>query len=120
MKARRSLVDIIQTQNPKVPAQATIPSKITIIIDGETKMFHDKTKVTQYLFTNTTPKKCRIPNIQPTELKKVSKPKGQSEDATVSPTWERGRKKKAIISREGGRNLGGKVDGRAGWGERGS
>ena len=33
-----------------MPAQATIPSSITI--DGETKVFHDKTKFTQYLSTN--------------------------------------------------------------------
>ena len=31
---------------------ATIPSK-TLNIDGENKIFHDKTKFTQYLSTNT-------------------------------------------------------------------
>jgi hypothetical protein len=34
-----------------MPTQATIPSK-TLNIDGETKVFHDKTKFTQYLSTN--------------------------------------------------------------------
>ena len=33
-------------------AQATIPAKLSITIDGETKVFHDKTKFTQYLYTN--------------------------------------------------------------------
>ena len=34
-----------------MPAQTTIPSKISITIDRETKIFH-KTKFTQYLSTN--------------------------------------------------------------------
>ena len=28
------------------------PAKLSIAVDGETKIFHDKTKFTQYLFTN--------------------------------------------------------------------
>jgi hypothetical protein len=43
----RGYTDPKRTQ---MPAQATIPSSITI--DGETKVFHDKTKFTQYLSTN--------------------------------------------------------------------
>jgi hypothetical protein len=35
-----------------MPAQATIPSKTSITIDGETKVFYDKTKFTQYLSMN--------------------------------------------------------------------
>jgi hypothetical protein len=35
-----------------MPAQATIPSQTFITIDGETKVFHDKTKFTHYLPTN--------------------------------------------------------------------
>jgi hypothetical protein len=35
-----------------MPNQATIPAKILITIDGENKVFHDKTKVTKYLSTN--------------------------------------------------------------------
>jgi hypothetical protein len=35
-----------------MPAQATIPSKLSSTIDGETKVLHDKTKFTQYLSTN--------------------------------------------------------------------
>ena len=28
------------------------PAKLSITIDGETKVFHDKTKFTHYLYTN--------------------------------------------------------------------
>ena len=51
-------------------------------------------------------KKYRIPKIQSTELKKVNKLKGPSEDASVPF----GREKKAITSGEGERDLEGKVD----------
>jgi hypothetical protein len=53
----------------------------------------------------------RIHKIQATGLKKFSKLKCPSEDASVSL----GREKKAITSGEGGRDLGGKENG--GWGE---
>jgi hypothetical protein len=32
--------------------QAQDPAKLSITIDGETKVFHNKTKFTQYLSTN--------------------------------------------------------------------
>jgi hypothetical protein len=35
-----------------MPAQATIPAKLSTTTDGETKIFHDKTKFTQHLSTN--------------------------------------------------------------------
>jgi hypothetical protein len=35
-----------------MPAQATIPAKLSITIDGETKVFHDKTKFTHDLSMN--------------------------------------------------------------------
>jgi hypothetical protein len=35
-----------------MPAQATIPAKLSITIDGENIVFHYKTKVTQYLSMN--------------------------------------------------------------------
>ena len=35
-----------------MPAQATIPAKLSITIDGETKAFHDKTKFIHHLSTN--------------------------------------------------------------------
>jgi hypothetical protein len=45
----RCYTDAKRTQ---MPAQATIPTKLSITIDGETKVFHDKTKFRQYLSTN--------------------------------------------------------------------
>jgi hypothetical protein len=55
-------------------------------------------------------KKKNIPKIQSTELKKVNKLMGPSEDASVPL----GREKKANRSGNGGRNLGGKVERRGG------
>jgi hypothetical protein len=50
---------------------------------------------------------CKYLQTQFTELKKINKLKCPSEDASVPL----GREKKAITSREGGRNLRGKVEG---------
>jgi hypothetical protein len=53
MKARRSWTDVIQTlREHKYKPRLLYPAKLSITIDGETKGFHDKTKFTQYLFTN--------------------------------------------------------------------
>jgi hypothetical protein len=55
MKARRSGVDVIQTlRKHKCQARLLYPEKLSITIDGENKIFHDKTKFTQYISTNTT------------------------------------------------------------------
>jgi hypothetical protein len=35
-----------------MPARLLYPVKLSITIDGETKVFHDKTKFTQYLSMN--------------------------------------------------------------------
>jgi len=53
MKARRSWTDIIQTlREHKCQPGILYPAKLSNNIDGETKIFHDKTKFTQYLSTN--------------------------------------------------------------------
>jgi hypothetical protein len=53
MKARRSWADFIQTlREHKCWPRLLYPEKLSITIDGETKIFHDKTKCTQYLSTN--------------------------------------------------------------------
>jgi hypothetical protein len=51
MKARRSWTDVIQT-NRNTNARLLYPAKLSTSIAGETKVFHDKTKFTQYLSTN--------------------------------------------------------------------
>jgi hypothetical protein len=53
MKARRSQEDLIQTlRENKCQPRLLYPAKLSINIDGETKIFHDKTKFTQCLSTN--------------------------------------------------------------------
>jgi hypothetical protein len=55
MKARRSWTDVIQTlREHKCQPGLQYPAKLSITIDGETKVFHDKTKFTQYLPKNPT------------------------------------------------------------------
>ena len=53
MKATRSWTDVIQTiRENKCQPRLLYPAKLSITIDGEIKVFHDKTKFTQYLSTN--------------------------------------------------------------------
>jgi hypothetical protein len=53
MKARRTWKDVIQTlREYKCQPRILYPAKLSITIDGETKVFHDKTKFTQYLSIN--------------------------------------------------------------------
>jgi hypothetical protein len=53
MKDRRSWTDIIQTLREHNCQNGLLyPAKLSITIDGETKVFHDKTKFVQYLSTN--------------------------------------------------------------------
>jgi hypothetical protein len=53
MKARRSWVDAIQTlREHKCQPRLLYPTELSITLDGENKIFHDKTKFTQYLPTN--------------------------------------------------------------------
>jgi hypothetical protein len=53
MKAIRSWTDVIQTlREHKCQPRVLDPAKLSITIDGETKVFHDKTKFTHYLSRN--------------------------------------------------------------------
>jgi hypothetical protein len=53
MKPRRSWEDLIQTlREHKCWPTLLYPAKLSITIDGETKIFHDKNKFTQDLSTN--------------------------------------------------------------------
>jgi hypothetical protein len=53
MKARRHRTDVIQTlREHKCLPRLLYPAKLSITIDGENKVFHDKTKFTHYLSTN--------------------------------------------------------------------
>jgi hypothetical protein len=47
IKIRRSWADVIQTlREQKCQPRLPYPAKLSITIDGETKIFHDKTKFT--------------------------------------------------------------------------
>jgi hypothetical protein len=53
MKARRSRTDVILTlREHKCQRRLLYRAKLSITINGETKVFHCKTKFTQYLSTN--------------------------------------------------------------------
>jgi hypothetical protein len=54
-KARRSWADVIQTlREHKYQPRLLYPAKLSINVDGGTKIFHNKTKITQNLSTNPT------------------------------------------------------------------
>ena len=53
LKARRVWTDVIQTlREYKCQHRLLYPAKFSIAIEGETKVFHDKTKLTHYLSRN--------------------------------------------------------------------
>jgi sulfatase maturation enzyme AslB (radical SAM superfamily) len=53
LKAKRFWTDIIQTlREQKCQPRLLYQAKFSITIDGETKVFHDKTKLRQYLSRN--------------------------------------------------------------------
>ena len=73
MKARRAWTDVIQTlRKHKFQPRLLYPAKRSITIDGETKVFHDKTKFTHYLSTN--------PALQRIITEKKKKKKKQYKD----------------------------------------
>ena len=53
MKARRFWIGVVQTlREHKCQPRLLYPAKISITLDGETKVFHDRTKFTHYLSMN--------------------------------------------------------------------
>jgi hypothetical protein len=53
MKARTSWADVIQTlREHNCQPRLLYPAKLSITMDRETKVFHDKTTFKQYLSTN--------------------------------------------------------------------
>jgi hypothetical protein len=53
MKSQTSWIDVMQTpREHKYQPRLLYPAKLSITIDGETKVFQDKNKLTQYLSTN--------------------------------------------------------------------
>jgi hypothetical protein len=53
MQAARPWIDVIQTlKEHKCQSRLLCTAKLSITLEGKTKIFHDKTKFTQYLCTN--------------------------------------------------------------------
>jgi hypothetical protein len=78
MKARKSWTEVIQTlREHKCQHRLLYPAKLSITIDGETKVSHDKTKFTQYLSMNPSLKRIIKGKLQNKEgnysLKKARK-----------------------------------------------
>jgi hypothetical protein len=72
MKAKRAWTDVIQTlRDHKCQPKILYPTKLSITLDGETKVFHDRTEFTHYLST--------IPALQRIITKKKKK-KNQYKD----------------------------------------
>ena len=68
MIGRRSWTDVIQTlREHKCQPRLLYPAKLSITIDGETKVFHVKTKLTQYLSTNSALQKIIKGKLQQNE-----------------------------------------------------
>ena len=69
MKAKRCWADIMQMlKEHKCQSRLLYPAKLSITIDAETKVFHDKNKFTQYFPTN--PAFQRIMNGKQQQQKK--------------------------------------------------
>jgi hypothetical protein len=53
MKARRACIEVMQTlREHKCQPRLLYPAKLSINMDGETKIFQDKTKFKEYVFNN--------------------------------------------------------------------
>jgi hypothetical protein len=78
MKAKRSWTDVMQIlREHKCHPRLLYPAKLSVTIDGKKKVFHGKTKFTQYLLTNPalqnmiTDKKIQGWKLRPRKSKKV-------------------------------------------------
>jgi hypothetical protein len=68
MKARRSWTDVIQTlREHNCQPRLLYPTKLSITINGETSLFHDKTKFIHYLSTNPSLQRITEKNNKRTE-----------------------------------------------------
>ena len=66
MKARRAWTDIMQTlREHRCQPRLLYPAKLSVLIDGENKIFSDKNKFQQYLHTNPALQKTLEGKIQP-------------------------------------------------------
>jgi hypothetical protein len=74
MKARKSWAGVIQNlREHKCQFRLLYPAKLSITIDGDTKIFHDKNKFTQYLSVNIVPQRIINGKLQHKEETKPYK-----------------------------------------------
>jgi hypothetical protein len=90
MKVRRAWSEVMQTlKEYKCQPRLLYPAKLSIIIDGETKIFQDKTKFKQYLSTYRGSKKenCNTRTVPtPRKDKILTNSKGEKHKHTKQPT----------------------------------
>jgi hypothetical protein len=69
LKPRWAWADVLQTlRDHRCQPRLLYPAKLTVTIDGENKIFHDKTKFKQYLSTNPALLKALEEKFQPKEV----------------------------------------------------
>ena len=72
MKARGPWADVIQTlRELKHQPRLLYSARLSITIDGEAKIFHEKTKCTHYLFTNPALQRITVEKCQHKEGKNL-------------------------------------------------
>lgn len=68
MEARRVWADVMETlRNHQCKTRLLYPMKFSVTIDGKNTIFHDNTKVKQYLYTNADLQKIEG-KLQPNEV----------------------------------------------------
>ena len=69
LKARRTWIDILPTlREHGCQPRLLYPVKLSITINGEDKIFHDKTRFKQYVTTNPALQKVLEGKLQPKEI----------------------------------------------------
>ena len=69
VKARRSWIDVLQVLRVHgCQPRLLYPAKLSIIIDGENKIFNDKARFSQYISSNPALQKALKGKLQPKEI----------------------------------------------------
>ena len=77
LKARRSWTGVIQIlRDHRCQPRLTYPAKLSITIDRENKIFRDKTRFKQCLFSNPALQKVLEEKLQPKKVRYINKNTG--------------------------------------------
>ena len=75
MKVGRSRIDVLQAlRDHGCQSRLLYPAKLSITIEGENKIFHDKTRFKKNLYTNPALSKVLEVKFQPKEISYTHKP----------------------------------------------